>query len=142
MELSEYFGIPASVQLSDAHIRNIKKTITKSRFKAYYAIYKKDSPKGLKLAFIIDSSPYVMRRSGYLVQYEIICERPLSNIEYNEQIENWGTNNRRFTEWLYKNVDQMVHEDAKYHVETPQQFIDECRRRGYSGDFQSQITFQ
>jgi hypothetical protein len=132
---------PASYQFSKSEIATLKKEIPKKRYKAYYAFYKKDSSKGCQLAFIIDSSPYVMRPSGYLVQYEIFCERELSNIEYQEQIENYGTNNRRFTEWIYQNVDQMIYEDAKYYLETPQKYIDECRKRGYSGNFQTKLTF-
>lgn len=74
----------------------IKKHINKNSYRALYAIYKKDSPKGCQLAWILDSDPFQQRKSGYLVQYEVIAMREINNIEYDEIIENWGCNNRRF----------------------------------------------
>lgn len=128
-------------ELTDEDRKFIRSKIKKSKYRALYAIYKKDSPKGCQLAWILDSDPFQQRKSGYLVQYEVICMREINNKEYDEIIENWGCNNRRFHEYIYENVDQMIYEDEKYGLKTPEKFIEECRRRGYSGDYQTKIQF-
>jgi hypothetical protein len=142
MDITDFFDKEYRQRmLTDEEKKFIRSKIKKNSYRAHYAIYKKESPKGCQLAWILDSDPAQQRKSGYLVQYEVITSREINNKEYDEIIENWGCNNRRFREYIYNNVDEMIYEDQKYNIETPEKFIEECRRRGYSGDYQTKILF-
>ncbi len=136
MDILDLWSKPASYNFNEEEISFIKSKVPKKSYRAKYAIYKKDSPKGCPIAFILDSSPGCPRKSGYLVQYEVICERYLTNIEYQEIVENFGTNNRRFHEYLYRNIEQLQIEDKKYYLDTPEEFVRICKERGLTGDVQ------
>lgn len=57
-------------------------------------------------------------------------------------IQNFGCNKRRFTVWNYQKVEQLIADDLLYNVETPEAFVNECRKRGYYGNYQSKINFE
>lgn len=119
----------------------LKTKIKKSNFLIKYAFYKKESKVKAQIALIIDQMPFCPRRSAVENNWEVICERPISNIEYHEEIENYGCNNRRFITYYYRDIDALIIEDLKYHIETPDVFIKECLKRGYNGNHQTKIEF-
>jgi hypothetical protein len=119
----------------------LKSKIKKSDFKIRYGFYRGVSSKGLQIAFVIDSMPNSPRRSGVENKWEIICTREISNIEYDEEIENYGCNVHRFKVFYYRDIGKLIEDDKKYYVTTPENFVKECIRRGYNGNYQKQIDF-
>jgi hypothetical protein len=122
-------------------IKFIKSKVSKHQFIIKYGFYKRESKSGCQIAFIIDSMNG-SRKSGAENNWEIICERELSNDEYIEQIENYGCNRRRFQVFYYRDIGYLIHEDLKYNIETPEAFVKECVKRGYNGDYQTKIQFE
>lgn len=123
-------------------IKFLKSKIKKSSYRIKYGFYRKESKSGCQLAFIIDSSPFATRRSGVENNWEIFCEREISDLEYHEEIENYGCNVKRFKVFYYKDIGYLIHEDLKYKVNTPEPFINECIKRGFNGNFQTKMDFK
>lgn len=136
MDLLDLYSKPKEYKFTPKEIKFIKKHLPKHSFRVKYALYNKKSSKGLQIAFIIDTMPYQSRKSGVENYWTYICDRPITNIEYDELIENYGMNNRRFKVWYYKHIEMLILEDKKYNVETPADFIKICKDKGYTGDFQ------
>jgi len=119
----------------------VKKYLTpkRSSYKCYYAFYRKKSK--YPIMFIIDSDYFAPRKSGVMNHWEIICTRDISDIEFEEIIQNFGCNNRRFQSWNYNSPLMVQNEDMKYNVKTPEAFLVECNERGFSEGFQSKLDF-
>lgn len=141
MDLIKLWSKPISYKFTEREIAFIKKHNPKHQYKVKYAFYNKKSSKGLYLAFIIDSAAHSPRRSGIENYWTYIAERPLTNIEYQEMIENFGSNNRRFLVFYYRDIEYLMLEDKKYNVETPEEYVKLAKAKGYSGDFQLKIEF-
>lgn len=137
----ELLTMPSSYKFNEEEIKLLKSKYKKNHWRIKYAIYKKHSPKGCYIGFIIDGMPNAIRRSGAENHWEFICERELSNGEYDELIANLGTNNRRFELYLYKGIELLIKEDKSYGVETPAEFIKVCQERGYSAAYQTKMEF-
>lgn len=133
---------PVGYTFNKEEISLIKKHYPKSKMKVKYATYKLDSYKGLYVGFFIDLIPHAPRRSGIENHWNFFCERELTNIEYNEVIENFGMYNRRFIIYQYRYVESLILEDKKYNVETPNDFIKKCKELGHSGDIQLPLLFE
>ena len=129
-------------KLTKKDIAFLKTCFKKNHWKVKYAFYNKNSPKNRYVAFIIDSLPNSPRRSGVENNWEIICERELTNFEYEEQIQNWGCNNRRFNVYYYDCIERLQRDDKKYHFETPEKYVKEAKKRGYSMDLQTIMEFE
>ena len=142
MDLLDLYGKPASYKFSDKELKFIKSRVPKYSMKVKYCIYRMKSEHNTYIGFIIDQDPGAWRKSAYMNQWEIIAERPLTGIEYNEVIQNFGTHHRRFIVWKYRIIEELIHEDDKYNVKTPEKFIQTCRERGYFGNYQTQIKFE
>src|SRR5690606_24162833 len=106
------------------------------------ALYKPKSSKGLYIGFVIDSMPFCPRRSGFENHWDFICERELNDIEYQEMLENYGSNNRRFRVWMYDVIERLQGDDKKYDIETPAEFVQRCKDKGYTGDVQAVMQFE
>ncbi|WP_291960133.1 hypothetical protein [Maribacter sp.] len=137
----ELWHKPANEKFTPEEINIIKKYIPKSKYRARYAIYKPVSKKDLYIGFFLDSNPNATRRSGVENHWDFLYEREITNIEYQEIIENYGCNNRRFHAYYHRHIEHLVNEDLKYNVTTPPGFVKECKRLGYTGDFQLQMNF-
>lgn len=142
MDLIELSRKPASYKFSPEEIKFIKKKIPKNSFKAKYALYNKESKKGCYIGFFIDGMPRSPRRSGVENHWDFIAERPLSNREYEEEIQNFGCNNRRFQVWMYDKIEHLIEADLSYGIKTPEDFVAICKKKGYSGDIQLKINFE
>jgi hypothetical protein len=123
----------ASEQYSEEEIQFLKSVIPKKKFKVKYCIYRQERYNGLYIAFVIDSDPGRTRQTAFFQGCEMICERELSDDEYHEEIVNFGCNNRVLTVWHYKDTNQLVQEDLKYGVKTPEEFIKEFKYREQYG---------
>jgi hypothetical protein len=100
----------------------LRKQYPRKRSRIRYGIWKQEQRNGHQLVVLIEDHIHMGRRP--------IAEQPLSELEYNECIENFGCNSRTYTMYRYTNVEQIMREDAKCGYETPQVFINECRYRG------------
>ena len=108
----------------------LRKQYPRKRSRIRYGIWKQEQRNGHQLVVLIEDHIHMGRRPGLDNSIEFIAEQPLSELEYNECIENFGCNSRTYTMYRYTNVEQIMHEDAKCGYETPQVFINECRYRG------------
>lgn len=103
----------------------------KNEYVAKYCIYTKHSFKNCYVQFTIDQMAHSPRKSAVENAYRVICTRPLCDLELEELAENWGCHTRRFITWNYRDIESLIEEDLKYKINTPQKFIDECRKLGY-----------
>jgi hypothetical protein len=110
----------------------IKKKIPKKKYKIKYCIWKQVRKNDMYILFVIDYFSERGRPSAVDKAIEVIATRELSDIEYEEEIENFGCCNRIMKTYNYKDVDYLIYEDKKVGVDTPQKFINECRKRGYT----------
>lgn len=141
MNLLDLYCKASNEKFNNEEIEFIKKNVPKNSFSTKYALYKKKSYKNAYIAFIIDREPNARRRSGVENHYEFICSRPLSEMEYEDEINNYGTNNRRFTMWYYSGIEALIDSDKQMGAETPKEFIERCKREGYTSSFQTQFKF-
>lgn len=134
---------PRSEKFTEEELGIIRDHLGKDRNKyvCKYAFYNKPSSKKLHIAFIIDTM-HGSRRSGIENNWDYHVSRPISDLEFEEVVQNFGCNLRRFIVYYYRDVEHIIKEDQLYDVETPQKFIDECKRRGYSGNYQTAIEFK
>ena len=130
-KLQELFSKPTTYKFNKEELDFIKTKIVREHYLIKYAFYRKVSSKKCYVTFIIDSYHCSPRRSGVENNWEIICTRPISDIEFDEIIENFGCNIKRFQVFNYKTIEFLIMEDLKYNIQTPQKFIDECMKRGY-----------
>lgn len=131
MSLTDLYSIKGR-RFTEEEKAFIKKHIPKRRFLVKYAIWKQHRKNGLYIVFIIDNFPLRGRPTAMDHAIEVISTRELTEHEYNEEIENYGCNNRVMKCWDYKDVDWLIYEDKNVGAETPQKFINECRKRGYT----------
>jgi hypothetical protein len=141
LKLLDLFKRPYTDRFLDDEINLIKNHYPKSRFKGLYCLYRKDSRKGVYIAFMIDQSPEAWRSSAIFNHWEIVAERPLSKDEYEEIIQNFGCNNKRFIVYQYRDIEYLIKEDNLYGIATPNHFVSECKKRGYSRAYQTTIEF-
>lgn len=132
MKLLDLYCKPVSYKFTQEEIEFIKKKVPKDSFMAKYALYKKKSYKNAYIAFVIDREPRARRRSAVENHYEFICSRPLTDMEYEDEINNYGTNNRRFTMWYYQEIEALILSDEGMGAKTPEKFIKRCRDEGYT----------
>lgn len=140
--LDEIWDKPKNQLLPPEDIAYLKSKFPKSNWKAQYAFYRKTSKFDCYITFIIDQMPYCPRRSAVQNNWEVICERGITNIEYDELINNWGCSNRRFIVYHYKYIEQLQVEDKKYYIDTPIEFVEEAKKRGYTGDIQLRLDVE
>ena len=131
----ELYSAPTDKPLAQEDVDFLIKYINEYDRKDYcirYSFYKKDSRYNAYIAFTIDSMAHSPRKSGVENMWEIFCTRPICDIEVEEEAQNWGCGKRRFKTFYYKDIETLIEEDLKYGINTPQKFIDECKKRGYT----------
>lgn len=127
-------------QYSDDEFRFLKKYIKKKNYMIKYGFYNKESSIKKQIAVILDLEPNKNRKTGAENNWEIISSRSMTDKEIEEFIIHYFRNSyKRFLVFYYKNVDKLIYDDDKLNAETPIQFINQCRDRGYSGSFQLKI---
>lgn len=140
MEIEDFFLLKRDLTEDEIHF--LKKEIPKNRWRCYYAIWRQERKNDKYIALLIDFDAGCRRRAAIFRSIDIISERELTDIEYHEQILNFGGSSRRLKVWNYNNVSQLITDDQKYNIETPQKFIDEVKKRKVETNFQTQIEFQ
>lgn len=111
----------------------LKKKFPKKKFRIKYIIWKQHRKNGLYLAVFEDCNPFRIRKSAVDHSVEVIASRLPCDKEYEELIGNLGCNSRIISAFNYRTIEDVIYEDKKeYGVDTPQEYINECRKRGYT----------
>lgn len=120
----------------------LKKYIKNKNFKVSYGFYNKISSKKTQIAIIFDLMPSQMRRTGVENNWEIISIRKMTDKEIEEFINFYFRNSfKRFLVFYYSNVDKLIYDDKRLGTATPESFIEQCRKKGYSGTFQLKLDY-
>lgn len=120
----------------------LKKYIRNQNYKVSYGFYNKVSAKKKQITVVLDTMPFQMRRTGVENNWEIITTRSITDQEIEEYINQYYRSSfKRFLVFYYNNVDRLIHDDKKLQAVTPDNFIDQCRKKGYSGTFQLKIEY-
>lgn len=111
----------------------LKTKFPKKKFRINYIIWKQERKNGLYLAVFEDRNPGRIRKSAVDRSVEVIASRLPCDREYDELIGNLGCSSRIISAYNYKTIEDVILEDKReYNVDTPQEYINECRKRGYT----------
>lgn len=129
-------------EYSEEEFKFLKNYIRKQNFKVSYGFYNKISSKKKQIALIFDIIPSQMRRTGVENNWEIISTRQITEKEIEEYIIHYFRDSfKRFLVFYYNNVDRLIHDDNRLDAITPDNFIDQCRKKGYSGTYQLKMDY-
>lgn len=129
-------------EFSDEDMRFLKSYIKTKNFKVKYGFYNKISSNKRQIAVIFDLIPAQTRRTGVENNWEVICTRAITDREIEEFIYHYFKSSfKRFLVFYYANVDRLIQDDEKLGSVTPEDFVEKCRSKGYSGAFQLKIDF-
>lgn len=127
---------------TDEEFKFLKQYIKKLNYKVKYGFYNKDSAINKQIAVILDMEPNKNRKTGAENNWEIISYRTMTDKEIEEFINFYFKKSfKRFLVFYYKNVDRLVYDDHRLNAETPDEFINQCKDRGYTGSFQLKVEF-
>lgn len=120
-------------QFTEDETNFLKKKYPKKEFRIKYIIWKQKRTNGMYLAVFEDRNPHRIRKSAVDHSVEVIASRLPCDKEYEEIIANFGCSSRIITAYNYRDIEGVIWEDKeKYGVDTPQEYINECRKRGYT----------
>lgn len=132
-----------SEDFTDQERSFLKRYLKKQRYLVKYGFYTKVSLKGKQIAVIFDLEPYKNRKSGSENNWEVICQRQMTDVEIDEYITFYFRPSfKRFLVFYYKDLERLLLDDSKLAVETPYEFIKACEKRGYVGKYQTKIEFE
>lgn len=132
-----------SEDFTDQERSYITKYLKKKNYLVKYGFYTKVSLKGKQIAVIFDFEPYKDRKSGSENNWEVICQRPITDAEIDEFITFYFRPSfKRFLVFYYKDLEKLLLDDRKLQVETPYEFINMCEKRGYVGKYQTRMEFE
>jgi hypothetical protein len=127
---------------TDEEFNFLKKEIKNKKFTVTYGFYNKESSQKKQIALIINTDPFMTRRTGVESNWEYIETRDITNLEIEEYINfHFRKAYKRFLVFYYNNVDKLIHDDKKLNAVTPDNFIEKCRKKGYSGTFQLKLDY-
>lgn len=131
-----------SEDYTDEEFKFLKSYIKKKNFKVRYGFYNKISSQKKQIAVIFDTNPFMTRRTGVENNWEIIHTRDITDKEIEEFINHYfRAQFKRFLVFYYNNVNKLVYDDKRLNAITPDKFIDECCKRGYTGTYQLKVEF-
>lgn len=129
-----------STEYTSEELDFLKSYLTKKKFTVSYGFYNKVSLQKKQIAVVFDLEPMKMKKSGVENNWEIIYKRQITSKEVDEFIKQYFRSSfKRFLVFYYHNIDRLIYDDKRLDAETPEKFIDECRRRGYSGTYQIKL---
>lgn len=124
---------PLDQKFTETEIEYLKKQFPKKKFLIKYGVWKQERKNEKYITFIIDNTPYRIRPCAADRSIEVIATRKITNIEWLEELQNFGCNSRVMQAWNYKYIEQLIKGDKRYGIETPEIFIEYCKKKGYSG---------
>jgi len=110
----------------------IRKKFPRSKTRVRYGIWKQEQRNKLQIVILTEfNRRQLARRPGVDNSIEFICEYPMCEKEYEEAVGNFGMNSRVYSMFKYYTVqDVMIEEEREYGIKTPQEFVNECTKRG------------
>lgn len=143
IELDKYHNLwNKTDDYTDDEFNFLKKQIKKKNFTVTYGFYNKESAQKKQIAVIIDQMPFMNRRSGVENYWDYIQTRDITELEIEEYINFYFRKSyKRFIVHYYNNVDKLIYHDKKLNAVTPNNFIEKCRDKGYSGTFQLKLEY-
>lgn len=127
-------------EYTDEEFNFLKNHIKKQKCKVNYGFYNKESSKKKQIAVVFDLIPSQLRRTGVENNWEIVCSREITDREIEEFIDHYFRKSyKRFLVFYYNNIDRLIHDDKRLNANTPIEFIEQCRKKGYSGTFQLKL---
>ena len=123
---------PMDYKFTDDEIKFILMNSDIQNAKAKYFIWKQERHNKKYIGFMLDFMPFRVRKTGVDNSTDIICTRDLCKLEKLEEAQNYGCRNRIMHNWNYKDVEALIEDDLKYGIQTPQKFIDHCKRLGHT----------
>lgn len=142
-EVQKYYDLwNKADSYSDDEFKFLKKYIKRQNYKVNYGFYNKVSSKKMQIAVLFDLIPLQNRRTGVENNWEVISTREITDKEIEEVINHYFRNSyKRFLVFYYTNVDRLIHDDKRLEATTPDKFIEQCRKKGYSGTFQLKLDY-
>lgn len=131
MDLLELYSRNTKEVFLENEIEFIKTKVPIENFKIKYGFYNKVSKKSKQIVFIIDTMPNATRKSGVENYWDVCAQRNICELEYEELIQNYGCNNRRFIVWYYKTIEALIQDDLLYNLKTPPAFILKAKSKGF-----------
>jgi hypothetical protein len=142
-EIEKYYNLWNKTEdYTDEEFNFLKKQIKNKKFTVTYGFYNKESAMKKQIAVIIDQIPFMNRRTGVENNWEYIETRDITNLEIEEYINFYFRGSyKRFIVHYYNNVDKLIYDDKKLNAVTPDNFIEQCRKKGYTGTFQLKLDY-
>lgn len=133
-EIQYLYDKPINYNFNDAELDLIIRYFKSrnNRYRVKYAFYRKDSSKGLYITFLYDLMNDSVRRSGVENYWEVFSQRAFTDLEYLEFAQNFGSQHNRFKVYYYQIIECLIFDDSKYNISTPEAFIQEAIKRGYT----------
>jgi hypothetical protein len=129
-------------EYTDEEFNFLKKYIKNKKFTVTYGFYNKESSQKKQIALIINTNPFMTRRTGFENNWQYIETREITSLEIEEYINFYlRSQYKRFLVFYYNNIDKLIHDDKKLNAITPDIFIEKCRKKGYSGTFQLKMDY-
>jgi hypothetical protein len=129
--LMDLYNKPVGYKFTEGEKNIIKREIPKESYLVKYALWKQERKNQLYICIAIDKNPRRTRKAAIDNSLNVIATRDISDIEYEEEIENFGVNKRIINLWNYDVIETLIKEDLKYGVATPSHFISYCKNEGY-----------
>jgi hypothetical protein len=120
----------------------LKKQIKNKKFTVTYGFYNKESSQKKQIALIINTDPFMTRRTGVENNWEYIQSREMTDLEIEEYINYYFRPAfKRFLVFYYRDIERLIIDDQKLKAVTPPVFIKMCQDKGYAGKYQTRLEF-
>jgi hypothetical protein len=120
----------------------LKKQIKNKKFTITYGFYNKVSAQKKQIVLIINTDPFMTRRTGVENNWEYITTRDITDLEIEEYINFYFRSSyKRFWVFYYRDIERLIVDDLKLKTITPPVFIKMCQDKGYEGKYQTRLEF-
>lgn len=118
----------------------LKKRIKNKKFTVTYGFYNKVSGQKKQIALIVNTDPFMTRRTGVENNWEYIKTRAMTDLEIEEYINFYFRPSfKRFLVFYYRDIERLIIDDNKLKAVTPSVFIKMCEDKGYAGKYQTRL---
>ena len=121
----------------------LKQRIKSKKFIVTYGFYNKASSQKKQIALIINTDPFMTRRTGVENNWDYVITRKMTDLEIEEYINFYFRSSyKRFLVFYYRDIERLIVDDKKLGGETPYEFIKQCESKGCKGKYQTRIEFE
>jgi len=129
--LISLYAKPSSYDFSPEELNFIKEHNPIDSFVLRYSVYKSKSEVDVYIGVFVDS----IRKGNFVDRsklWQVVCERSLSQKEYDYIIKRFRGYNKGFEAWYYQNIEALIQNELRFNIRTPGKFIDFCKKMGYT----------